>query len=204
MHLNRKVFAEQGYRVALIARNAEHLKAYASKLQSDGGEVSNPFSILARSEFISNNFQAAPFPIAAYDESSLTSAFKSIAEQWPDSALRVAVWNAGYGVWKPFLQITDAEVEESLNANVRAAFTFSRLSILAFQKNALNGLGKRGSLIFTSATAAWRGNTTTSAFAAGKFGLRALSQSLNKEFGKENIHVAHVSFSERSVDKVAR
>ena len=35
---------------------------------------------------------------------------------------------------------------------------------------------------------------TTSAFAAGKSGLRALSQSLAKEFGKHNIHVAHVSF----------
>jgi len=36
-----------------------------------------------------------------------------------------------------------------------------------------------------------RGNVTTSAFSAG---LRALSQSLAKEFGKQNIHVAHVSF----------
>lgn len=46
-------------------------------------------------------------------------------------------------------------------------------------------------LIFTGATASVRGNTLTSAFAAGKHGLRALSQSLAKEFGKENIHVAH-------------
>ncbi|KAJ3494866.1 hypothetical protein NLJ89_g10720 [Agrocybe chaxingu] len=51
--------------------------------------------------------------------------------------------------------------------------------------------GKRGALIFTGATASARGNTTTSAFAVGKFGTRALSQSLAKEFGKENIHVAH-------------
>ncbi len=29
------------------------------------------------------------------------------------------------------------------------------------------------------------------AFSAGKHGVRALSQSLNKEFGKQNIHVAH-------------
>ena len=35
-----------------------------------------------------------------------------------------------------------------------------------------------------------RGNVVTSAFAAGKFGLRALSQSLAKEFGKQNIHVS--------------
>ncbi|THH07724.1 hypothetical protein EW146_g9223, partial [Bondarzewia mesenterica] len=52
--------------------------------------------------------------------------------------------------------------------------------------------GKRGTLLFTGATASLRGNVTTSAFATGKFGLRALAQSLSKEFGKENIHVAHV------------
>jgi NAD(P)-dependent dehydrogenase (short-subunit alcohol dehydrogenase family) len=53
----------------------------------------------------------------------------------------------------------------------------------------LDAGGKRGALIFTSATAATRGNKTTSVFASAKFALRALSQSLAKEFGKQNIHV---------------
>lgn len=97
-------------------------------------------------------------------------------------------------MWKPFLQITDEEVEEALNTNVRAAFAFSRLAITAFKENDLNEVGKRGSLIFTGATAATRGNVVTSAFAAGKFGLRALSQSLSKEFGKENIHVRFIFY----------
>ena len=34
----------------------------------------------------------------------------------------------------------------------------------------------------------------SSAFSAGKFALRALSQSLNKEFGKENIHASVTLF----------
>lgn len=45
---------------------------------------------------------------------------------------------------------------------------------------------------YRSATSAWRGNPTFAAFAAGKHGVRGLSQSLNKEFGKQNIHVGHV------------
>ena len=53
----------------------------------------------------------------------------------------------------------------------------------------LDAQGSRGTLIFTSATAGTRGNTTTAAFAAGKFASRGLSQSLAKEFGKDNIHV---------------
>jgi len=52
--------------------------------------------------------------------------------------------------------------------------------------------GKRGMLLFTGGSSSVRGNVVMSAFSAGKFGIRALSQSLAKEFGKENIHVGHV------------
>ncbi|KAL0567349.1 hypothetical protein V5O48_014649, partial [Marasmius crinis-equi] len=51
--------------------------------------------------------------------------------------------------------------------------------------------GAKGVLIHTGATAAVRGNVTTSVFSAGKHALRALSQSLAKEFGGQNIHVTH-------------
>ena len=109
--------------------------------------------------------------------------------RWPHADIRVALFNAGFPVWKPFLQITEDEIDHVVDANIKAAFAFSREVITAFQGQALDERGKRGTLIFTGATASLRGNTTTSAFSAGKFALRSLSQSLNKEFGKENIHV---------------
>ena len=100
-------------------------------------------------------------------------------------------------VWKPFLDITDDDLRNSLDVNVVAAFAFSREVITEFQKlgfedsneGGQGGSRKRGTLLFTGATASVRGNVTTSAFAAGKHGLRALAQSLAKEFGKQNIHV---------------
>lgn len=112
--------------------------------------------------------------------------------RWPTSDVRVALYNAAFGVWKPFMQITEDEVDKAIDTNVKAAFAFSREAIAAFQapgNNNDNGDGKRGTLLFTGATASLRGNTTTAAFSAAKFALRSLSQSLNKEFGKENIHV---------------
>jgi NAD(P)-dependent dehydrogenase (short-subunit alcohol dehydrogenase family) len=42
------------------------------------------------------------------------------------------------------------------------------------------------------ATASIKGSATFSAFATGKFALRALSQSLAREFGPKGIHVSHV------------
>ena len=49
-----------------------------------------------------------------------------------------------------------------------------------------------GTLIFTGATSSTRGAENFATFAAGKHGVRALSQSLAREFGKRDIHVAHV------------
>jgi NAD(P)-dependent dehydrogenase (short-subunit alcohol dehydrogenase family) len=46
-------------------------------------------------------------------------------------------------------------------------------------------------LIFTSATAAMKGSANCSAFATGKFAMRALAQSLAREFGPKGVHVNH-------------
>jgi len=106
------------------------------------------------------------------------------------------VYNVGEPVFKNFLDITPKEVQAVLQTGVAAAFSFARAAILAFKDNDIEQpTGKRGTLIFTGATASLRGGPLTSAFSAGKHGVRALSQSLAKEFGKENIHVAHVSDS---------
>jgi short-subunit dehydrogenase len=50
----------------------------------------------------------------------------------------------------------------------------------------------RGTILFTGATASLRGGSGFSAFAAGKHGLRAVAQSMARELGAKNIHVAHV------------
>ncbi len=50
----------------------------------------------------------------------------------------------------------------------------------------------RGTIIFTGATASLRGSAGFAAFAGAKHALRALAQSMAKELGPRNIHVAHV------------
>ncbi|KZP06791.1 NAD-P-binding protein [Athelia psychrophila] len=167
-----RIFAKAGYNVALIARNADSLKKFAEEIKGTGAE-------------------AAAFPIESYSATAIQAAFAAIRSQWPESPLRVALWNAAFGAWKPFLELKPEEIQESVNTNIVGAFAFSREVITAFKDLDIDEKGKRGTLLFTGATASLRGNTTTSAFAAGKFGLRALSQSLAKEFGKQNIHVAH-------------
>jgi NAD(P)-dependent dehydrogenase (short-subunit alcohol dehydrogenase family) len=50
----------------------------------------------------------------------------------------------------------------------------------------------RGSILFTGATASIRGGSGFAAFAAAKFGLRAVAQSMARELGPKNIHVVHL------------
>jgi len=170
-----RLFSGAGYSVALIARSKDSLEKLAGEINDSGGN-------------------AAAFPIPSYGATDITAAFSSIRTHFPSSqfSLRAALFNAGHGVWKPFLDITPEDIQETLNTNVVAGFAFARESILNFKQNDIDSeKGKRGTLIFTGATASLRGNVTTSAFAAAKFGTRALSQSLAKEFGKDSIHVAH-------------
>lgn len=50
----------------------------------------------------------------------------------------------------------------------------------------------RGTILFTGATAGLRGSANFAAFAGAKHALRALVQSMARELGPKNIHVAHV------------
>jgi NAD(P)-dependent dehydrogenase (short-subunit alcohol dehydrogenase family) len=49
-----------------------------------------------------------------------------------------------------------------------------------------------GTILFTGATASLRGGVGFAAFAGAKHALRALAQSMAREFGPLGIHVAHV------------
>ncbi|TFK90484.1 NAD-P-binding protein [Polyporus arcularius HHB13444] len=172
-----RLLAQKGWRVALVARNPDNLINLAKEINEAGGE-------------------AAGFPVHDYSYNATLSVFDAIsAHKWSSgepSEVRGALWNAGVQeVWKPFLEVSEKEIETTLQFNVAAAFGFARGAILAFKKNELDERGARGTLLFTGATASIRGNVRTSGIAAVKFAVRALSQSLAKEFGKDNIHVAH-------------
>ncbi|KAI0072349.1 NAD(P)-binding protein [Panus rudis PR-1116 ss-1] len=170
-----RLFSKAGYRVALIARNADELKKTAEAINQSGGE-------------------AAAFPVPSYGYKDVTNVFSTIkSHNWPSpqkAEVRVALWNAAHGVWKNFLDVTQEDIEASVQDNIVGAFAFSHEVIFLFKDNEIDELGRRGTLLFTGATASIRGNVVTSAFAAGKHGVRALSQSLAKEFGKQNIHLA--------------
>ena len=84
------------------------------------------------------------------------------------------------------LELTPEQFEQNWKVNCFGAF-------LAVQQ-VLPAMIERGggTILLTGATAAVRGSAKFAALAVGKFGLRALAQSLAREFGSQGIHVAHI------------
>jgi len=170
-----RLFGSRGYNVALIARRADDLEAFAKQLRSE--------SVVAEA-----------FPIKEYSHAELASVFKAIETKWPakeGGGIRVGLWNAGQWLRKPFLEIEEDEVQTVVQTNIVGAFAFSKEAIGAILSSTSDSESHRGTLLFTGATASLRGGQYFSGFAAGKFGIRALSQSLAREFGKQGVHVAH-------------
>ncbi|KAJ3465108.1 hypothetical protein MRS44_005766 [Fusarium solani] len=114
--------------------------------------------------------QAVGITADVSDPTSLKNALASIEKELPGSRLAAAVFNVNSGfARKPFLELKAEEIDASLNGSVRAFFHFAQTTLPLLQK---------GSAQFGS-------------FAAGKWALRGLAQSLAREFHPQGVHVAH-------------
>lgn len=76
----------------------------------------------------------------------------------------------------PFLDIAEKDIKLSVQINIVAATAFAQEAVRWFT-SPVTGEGEAGgTLLITGATSAWRGSHSFGAFAAGKHGLRAISQ----------------------------
>ena len=98
----------------------------------------------------------------------------------------LVVFNAGGYVRKTIAELSVSDVENTWRNNCLGGFLVGRAAARAMLQ------AGSGTIIFTGATAAMRGGANFAAFAMGKFGLRALAQSMARELGPRGIHVAHV------------
>lgn len=95
-----------------------------------------------------------------------------------------------YNVRKNFtacapLEMSYAALENIYRVEVIGAFAAAKSVLPSMLSRA------RGSLFFSSATAALRGSGTYPLYAIGKFGLRALSQGLTRAYAKDGVHIVH-------------
>ena len=98
----------------------------------------------------------------------------------------VVVFNVGTWARAGVLEISDELLTQSWRIGCFGGFVVGRAAARAMLAR------RHGTIIFTGATGSLRGGAGFAAFAVPKFGLRALAQSMAREFGPKGIHVAHV------------
>ncbi|KAF2808453.1 NAD(P)-binding protein [Mytilinidion resinicola] len=162
------------YPVVLLARNPENFESLAKEINGNGGKAIG----------ISTDIS---------DSKSVDAAFEKIEKEFgPGVSAAAAVFNAsGRFVRKPFLELTEEDFTAGLDVSGKGAFLFSKATLPLLLKGVEQGSKYPPALIFTGATASIRGSAQMSSFASGKFALRALSQSLAREFGPKGVHVSH-------------
>lgn len=145
------------------------------------------------SEINSNGGKAIGISADVSDSKSLTAAFEKINKEFPGLPLAAAVFNSGGGfARKPFLELTEDDYVGALHSQARGGFLFGQATLPLLLKGASSSLDNPPTLIFTGATASIKGSANFASFASAKFALRALSQSLAREFGPKGVHVSHV------------
>jgi NAD(P)-dependent dehydrogenase (short-subunit alcohol dehydrogenase family) len=100
-------------------------------------------------------------------------------------APELVVYNPSYRVRGPFLELDREEVRKTLITSAYGGFLVAQAAVKRMLERG------RGSLFFTGASASVKGYAESAPFAMAKFALRGLAQSLARELGPKNIHVAH-------------
>ena len=158
-------FAAGGLQVCVARRDAAKAKALIDEVAADGGKV-QAFSVDAR------------------QEAAVQDLFAKVEREI--GPIDVCLYNAGSNVNTPLL-----ETSESL---FRKAWELACYGGFLTGREAARHMVPRGhgTILFTGATASVRGGAGFAAFASAKFALRAVAQSMARELGPKNIHVAHL------------
>ena len=117
------------------------------------------------------------------EEAEVLALFDRVEKRGP---IEVAIFNAGANFRASILDTPAEMFEKVWRLGCYAGFLFGRE---AARRMIARG---KGTILFTGATASVRGSSQFAAFAAAKGGLRQVAQSMARELGAKNIHVAHV------------
>ena len=159
-----KKFAAEGFTVFAGRRDGAKLEPLVREIEASGG------SIVARTLDARKEDEVAAF---------LNDADKH-------APLDVCIFNVGANVNFPILETTDRVFRKVWEMACYAGFLAGREAARLMLPHG------KGTILFTGATASLRGGVGYAAFASAKFGLRAVAQSMARELGPKNIHVAHL------------
>ena len=159
-----KKFAAEGFAIFAGRRNADKLAPLVADIEAAGGEI------VARG-------------LDARKEDDINGFLRAADARAP---LEVCIFNVGGNVNFPLLETTERVFRKVWELACYAGFLTGREAARVMLPHG------KGCIFFTGATASVRGGIGYAAFASAKSGLRAVAQSMARELGPKNIHVAHL------------
>ncbi|KAA0984257.1 MULTISPECIES: SDR family oxidoreductase [unclassified Pseudomonas] len=160
-----KRFAQEGFVACVTRRSADKLQPLVDAIKADGGD-------------------AHGFACDARKEEDVIALVEQIESQI--GPIEAFVFNIGANVPCSILEETARKYFKIWEMACFSGFLNAREVAKRMAKR------QRGTILFTGATAGLRGASGFAAFAGAKHGIRALAQSMARELGPMNIHVAHV------------
>ena len=158
-------FAREGYVACVTRRQLDKLAPLVKQIEAEGGRVH-------------------AFASDARKEEEVIALIERIEAEI--GAIEVLVFNIGANSPSSVLQETARRYFKIWEMACMGGFLNGREVAKRMVRR------KRGTILFTGATASLRGSANFAAFAGAKHGLRALAQSMARELGPLGIHVAHV------------
>jgi NAD(P)-dependent dehydrogenase (short-subunit alcohol dehydrogenase family) len=157
-------FAAAGHPVALAARTENKLGVFIDGIEAAGGT-------------------ARGYGCDALFEEDVDTLFEQATSDL--GPIGVVVYNASGRVRKPIAETTREEFVRSWEQCCLGGFLVGRAAARVMLPR------NEGTILFTGATASMKGFPHSATFAVGKFGLRALAESMARELHPKGIHVAH-------------
>lgn len=158
-----KALHREGYSITLAARNTDKLENLAA------------------------DTEAKVLECDASDPKAVNFLFSQI-----EGRLSVAIYNPSARVRGPITELDPEEVREAIDVTAFGAFLTGREAARRMLEQEMVE-GKRGTILFTGASAGVKGFAQSAPFAMGKFAQRGLSESMSRELHPKGIHVAWIN-----------
>jgi NAD(P)-dependent dehydrogenase (short-subunit alcohol dehydrogenase family) len=155
-------FAAEGLHVILAGRTGASVEAVVDAIRADGGSATSVVADATREEDVVQLLDLA------------------------GDDLDLAIYNVGNNMPGRIIEMDAGYFEKAWRIGCFGGFVFGREAVRNMLPN------RRGTLLFTGASASLRGRANFGAFNAAKGGLRNLAQAMAKEYAADGIHVGHV------------
>ena len=167
-----RLFSQEGMKVAVAARNPDK-----PALQS-----------------LAEQYNVECLACDASEAKAVDQLFREVAERLGEPTLVVHnIDGRSPDIFRKSITEADPEIALSTVKNsAYSAFLVGQQAARSMLKRTPDTQGKRGSIIYTNASAAFKGYPKSGAFALASHGKKGLAESMARELMPQGIHVAHV------------